>query len=103
MKKNQKDREVELEDYIEKRAGKPTKLQKKIVSWCKKNPEKVKSGVKIEEICRDIGIDPNNPENVEKVKITIEKMNALLLELWEQFKEGSITIKGKKYSDFKRK
>ena len=75
MKKNQKDREVELDEYIEKRAGKPTILQKKIVNWYKKNPQRAKAGVKIEEICRDIGIDTNNPENVEKVKITNENYN----------------------------
>ena len=94
--------EIELKEYIKKRAGKTTELQMKISNWCKKNPKKLRSGFKIEELCEGIGLDPNKPENIEKVKLTFEKMNTIFFEMWEQFKEGSITIDGKKYSDFRR-
>lgn len=94
-------KEIELKEYMKKRAGEPTEIQVKISNWCKRNPDKMKSGFTLDELCTGIGLDPNDSENIENIKLTFDKMNSLCFEAWQQFIEGSITVDGKKYSDFK--
>ena len=84
--------EVKMSEYIKNRFGESSILQKKISEWCKNNPEKLKKGFTIDEICDGIGMDSSRQEDVESIELVFESMRKQAFEIFEQMLEGSVKL-----------